>query len=148
MQSLLHHLLGNVNGWCQPKKKTPTAVLIYLLSGAKKIYTVGNIYSRAQQNNSILQREKKVGRQREQDRERYTDRRRERERETQRAVFCWVGKVCPGGSWVSTHTTQSLSLVPAFCRHNKPCVCVCIWQREREKERESDNASMCAAGYV
>lgn len=91
MQSLLHHLLGNVNGWCQPKK-TPTAVLIYLLSGAKKIYTVGNIYSRAQQNNSILQREKKVGRQREQDRERYTDRRREREREKHKGLFSagWV----------------------------------------------------------
>lgn len=74
------------------KKKTPTAVLIYLLSGAKKIYTVGNIYSRAQQNNSILQREKKVGRQREQDRERYTDRRREREREKHKGLFSagWV----------------------------------------------------------
>lgn len=83
VQTLLHHLLGNVNGWCQPKK-TPTAVLIYLLSGAKKIYTVGNIYSRAQQNNSVLQRQKKVGRQREQDREReiLIEGERERERNT------------------------------------------------------------------
>lgn len=31
-----------------------TAALVYLLSGPRKIYTVGNIYSRAQQNNSIL----------------------------------------------------------------------------------------------
>lgn len=72
------------------QKKTPTAVLIYLLSGAKKIYTVGNIYSRAQQNNSILQREKKVGRQREQDRERYTDRRREREKHKGLFSAGWV----------------------------------------------------------
>lgn len=56
------------------------AALIYLLSGPRKIYTVGNIYSTAQHSKTILQRVKKVGRQREQDRERYIDRRRERER--------------------------------------------------------------------
>lgn len=53
-----------------------------------------------------------------------------------------MGKVCPGGSWVSTHTTQSLSLVPAFCRHNKPCVCVCVCAYDREKERRKERVTM------
>lgn len=67
-----------------------TAALIYLLSGLRKIYTVGNIYSRAQQNNSVLQREKKVGRQREQDRERYIDGGREREKHKGLFSAGWV----------------------------------------------------------
>lgn len=36
----------------------PTSALIYLWSGLRKIYTAGNIYSRAQQNNCTLQGEK------------------------------------------------------------------------------------------
>lgn len=92
------------------------------------MYTVGNIYSRAKQNKSILQRQRKVGRQQEQDRERYRDG--GRASRPQRTVFCWVGKVCPGGSWVSTHNTKPviragfLQTQQTVC-HREGTTCVC-----------------------